>query len=131
MVLVLVRFQNVPLVYYIHNCMKRIRIGNVELRPISDNDKYQAEIRLWYSNCYYGHENDYIKVDDEYYRYKDNEHYFIHKSCFEHPESCYVVAFVTNNEEPNILSVCDRPWDLSEEDEKDFKRIIKMIYEKF
>ena len=110
--------------------MKRIRIGNVELRPISDDDKYQAEIISWYPNSHYGHENDYIKVDDEYYRYKDNEHCFIHKSCFKHPESCYVVAFVTKSEEPDILSVCDRPWDLSEEDEKDFKQIIKMIYNK-
>ena len=109
--------------------MKKIRIGNVELRPLGVDDKYLAEIIEWYPNTYYGRENDFIKVDNERYRYKDSENCFVHKSCFKNPESCYVIAFVTNNEEPDILSVCNRPWDLSEEDEKDFKQIIKMIYE--
>lgn len=113
--------------------LKKIRINNIEVRPLpqDDEEKYMAEIVCYYPNPYYGNEDKYIKskTDPDFYIYPDNLYCKVHISCFKNPESCYVVAFVTNGEEPDIRTVGDRPWTLNEKDEEDFKQIIKMIYD--
>lgn len=113
--------------------LKKIRIDNIEVRPLpqDDDEKYMAEIICYYPNPYYGNEDKYIKsqIDPDFYVYPDNPHCKVHISCFKNLESCYVVAFVTNDEEPDIRTVGNRPWTLNEKDEGDFKQIIKMIYD--
>ena len=106
--------------------MKRTRIGNIELRCRNKT----WEIVRWYPNSYYQRENEFIKVDDEHYQYKDNDNCYVHKSCFANPESCYVIAFIEGSEdEHDIRSVGMRPWMLDEEDEKDFKQLLKINFD--
>lgn len=103
-----------------------MRIGNIELRCVNET----WEIVQWYPNYFYQRENEFIKVDDEHYRYKDNDNCYVHKDCFRNPESCCVIAFVERSEdEPDILSVGIRPWQLNEKDEQDFKQILKLNFD--
>ncbi|WP_296864706.1 hypothetical protein [uncultured Methanobrevibacter sp.] len=112
--------------------MKGIIINNVELRLYSENSdkQYAGEIIYWYPNVYYQKEKNFVvdKLNPDYYidtKYNTR----VHKGCFLHPKSCYVIAFVTKGEEPDIVSVGNRPWTLSEQDQKDFEKIIKHIFE--
>lgn len=106
--------------------MKRVRIGNIELRCVDGI----WEIVRWYPNSFYGKENDFIKIDDEQYQYKDSENCYVHKDCFKNPESCYVIAFVEGSEEePDLRTVGIRPWQLDEKDEQDFKQILKLNFD--
>lgn len=107
--------------------IKRFRLGNVELRPLDDRT-HAAEILKWRPNEFYGKEGgEYERVQGGY-RLKGNpDGMLVHKSCFEYPETCCVVAFI--NENCDVVSVGKRPWELDEDDADSFKRIIDYIYE--
>ena len=103
-----------------------MRIGNIELRCVNET----WEIVRWYPNLYYQRENEFIKVDDERYRYKDKDNFYVHKSCFKNPEACYVIAFIEGSEdEPDIRAIGIRPWMLDEKDEQDFKQLLKLNFD--
>lgn len=108
------------------------RIENIAFRSLGDNDNYAAEILCYYPNTYYGQENNTKKfskdeLNPEYY--VDLEYGCrVHEGCFKHPESCYVVAFVTRDEEPNIVSVGDRPWTLNEQNKKSFEKLLELFF---
>lgn len=108
------------------------RIENIAYRSLADDEKYAAEILCYYPNFYYGEENNTKKfIKDEF-----NPEYYVdleygcrvHEGCFKHPESCYVVAFVTRGEEPDIVSVGDRPWTLNEENKKSFEKLLELFF---
>ena len=78
-------------------------------------------------NCYYGHEDDFIKVDDNWYRDPNFTWHKLHKSCFNHPETCYTIASFEYNKHEGIYEfmwIGERPLDLTEQEEKDFKKLI-------
>lgn len=110
---------------------KNIRIGNISFKVMQDSH-YDGEFLCHYPNVYYKKEADYIQDqnDPDYYLYPDNPHCRIHKGCFVHPESCYVVAWLGKGEEPDITTVGDRPWQLSKTDRGDFDTIVKMVFER-
>lgn len=102
--------------------MRRKRIGDIELRKINNN----WQIVRWYPNSFYGKENDFIKIGDDFYQYKGKDNCYVHNDCFKNPESCYVIAFIEGSEdEPDIRSVGMRAFELNEEDEKNFKQLLK------
>lgn len=109
---------------------KEKRIGNISARPMVDDERYSYEILYHYPNPYYKREGEYIPIEGEdYYQHPEVSFARIHKGCFKNPESCYVVAFITNHEdEPDVRSVGLRPWELSETDEQDFKEILKYVF---
>lgn len=108
---------------------KRKRIGNVCVVPMGNNDRYGYEVLMYYPNPYYGHEKDYVKIDGtDYYAYPDNSYCRIHEGCFKNEESCYVVANITNGEEPDVVSVGLRPWELKGSDESAFMGILEYIF---
>lgn len=100
-----------------------MRLGDIEYRIINNH----IEIIKWYKNDYYGHENDYIK-DGDFYHPTYDSHISIHKSCFEYPESCYVIATIDIKEEPAVNSVGLRAFELTDEDYKNFREIVKLAY---
>lgn len=51
------------------------------------------------------------------------EHVFDAKEC------CYTIATIDLKEEPNVCSVGLKPFELDEQDRKDFDNIIKDAYE--
>lgn len=109
---------------------KRKRIGNICVVPRGDDDRYAYEVLMYYPNPYYGHEKDFVKVDGtDYYEYPDNPFCKIHEGCFKNEESCYVVAFITNAEEPDVVSVGLRPWELKGSDDIAFREILKYVFD--
>lgn len=109
------------------------RINNLEFKVASYLLKNPPEpiayhINKWEPNCYYKHESDFIKVDDNWYQDPNFFWHKIHKSCFKNPEICYAIAaFEYNDHEGDyeFMWVGERPLDLNEEEEKDFKELIK------
>lgn len=72
-----------------------MRRNNLELRKTFGDNNKRFEIIKWQENPYYQKESEYIKEDDFYYK-EEICSFSIHKSCFEDPESCYVVSFIEN-----------------------------------
>ena len=74
-------------------------------------------ISVYKPNKYFGHEDDYIKENEDYYRPKDIDEdisWHIHKSCFQNPETSYVIAswaWNDNKEGYDFKWVDDRPLD--------------------
>jgi len=108
------------------------RIGNVGARRMADYE-YKYEIVLYYPNPFYGKESEYIQSDKPEFLCKPSATgayirttgSYIHKDCFINPESCYVVARISNDDDPDVRSVGLRPWDLEEQDKKDFEQVIR------
>ena len=46
-------------------------------------------------------------------------------SCFKNPEVCYTIATIDYSDEPDIKSMGMQAFDLDEQDEKDFKKLIQ------
>lgn len=116
--------------YHDRELKKKKRIGNVAASPMSGDDRYAYEVLFYYPNPYYGHEKDYIKIEGmDYYQYPDSPYCRVHAGCFKNPESCYVLAFITNAEEPDVVSVGLRPWELSGSDDIAFREILKYCFE--
>lgn len=113
------------------------RINTLEFREATYLTKNPPEIKAyhidrWYPNCYYGRESEFIKDTDGFYRDPVHSWHRIHKSCFKHPESCYTIATFEYDEyegEYEFMWVGERPLDLNEQEEKDFKELIKYGFE--
>lgn len=88
--------------------MKNIRIDNIECRKTIYKPR-EYEIVKWYKNDYYGAEQKLMEEGYEKKIYEDGgwalrkSNHTIDSSCFRHPESCYVIAFLKPNYgEPDI-----------------------------
>ena len=103
----------------------KIRIENIECR-FSQN---QYEFVKWYPNKYYGTKAQLIaegyelivSQDDDFSLVKHNHH--IHGSCFQSPESCYVIATIVydkNEHCTEIQSVGSRLLDLTKKERNNF-----------
>ena len=113
--------------------MKRIRIGNIEFRETAGESKL-GEIVCWYTNPYFGKENEYNWSIDGEHGYKEYPNCTVHKSCFVNEESCYVISFVDNcgeDEEPDIRSVGSRFVTLSDEDLSDYIEVCKQMFKQY
>jgi len=100
--------------------MKNIRSRNIEARFIGD-DKYACEIVKWFPNDLYGHKDEYEEDSFGMYVKKNGDSMArFSEGCFVNPENCYVICFVTNSDEPDIISVGNRPWELGLLDKEDF-----------
>lgn len=103
------------------------RIGNIEYRTVVlfNGHKY-IEIVRWVPNSLYGKEDEFEKSPFDT-RTKNGVVY--DDSCFKNPEVCYTIATIDYSDEPDIKSVGMRAFDLNEQDEKDFKRLIRYAYQ--
>lgn len=109
-------------------CVTHIRIGNIEYRTCSGNE----EIVHWMPNGYYGRESEYEydAATDSYSTADGSIH--ISGSFFRSPETCIVVAFVQWNkahDEFDLRTVGIRPWEMNQDDTKNFVTILKYIEE--
>lgn len=73
------------------------RIDNLEFRKatyLCESPEHPAyDIIMWYPNCYYGKESEYIYDErNDCYCPPEYPHCYISKSCFKHPESCMTIA---------------------------------------
>lgn len=108
------------------------RINNLEFKVATYFLKNPPEIKAYHinrymPNCYYGHEDDFIKIDDNWYRDPNFSWHKLHKSCFKHLETCYTIASFEYNKHEGIYEfmwIGERPLDLTEQEEKDFKKLI-------
>ena len=110
------------------------RIGSVEFRVSKTLDSHPRDyidIVFWYPNPDYGQEDQYEKINGEWYTPKGMgcNFYRKHESCFKNRESCYSVATIDIKEEPDVLSVGLRPFDLKPKDRADFEAIVRLAYE--
>ena len=114
--------------------IKKIRIGNIELRPIKESvsAKYIAEIVKWYPNPHYKHEDDYNWDEEKEWATAKNSNCRIHKSCFANPESCYVLSFIDDfkeGEEPDIIECGSRVITLNNsEDLQDYIKVCELMF---
>lgn len=94
--------------------MKDIRIENIELKKTKYKDS-SYEFVKWYPNSTYGKWDEMIGdgwIENGEFLTKD--YFSYHKSCFEHPESCYVIAWLKkDNDGWYMETVGSRLLDLS------------------
>lgn len=103
------------------------RIGNIEYRPAVSFDGYKyIEIVHWVPNSLYGKEDEFEKSP---FDSKTKNDTIYDDSCFKNPEVCYTIATIDYSDEPDIKSVGMRAFDLNEQDEKDFKKLIRYAYQ--
>ena len=107
------------------------RINNLEFKVATYLLKNPPEIKAYHinrymPNCYYGHESDFIKIDNDWYRDPNFSWHKIHKSCFKNSETCYAIASFEYNKHEGVYEftwIDERPLDLTEQEEKDFKTL--------
>lgn len=109
----------------------KVRIGNIECRPVSTNPT-DYEIVKWEECPYYQKENEYVQngweLSDGFYR-KNNSN--IDVSFFSLPETCYVVAWLrVKRESIKLESVGRRILDLNKEEVEDFMEVYRIADEK-
>jgi hypothetical protein len=116
----------------------KIRINNIECRePRSDSGNY--EMVKWYPNEYYGSEQK--MIDDGYEKViypnggwgMKKDWHTVNESCFQNPESCYVIAWLKiNHREPciDLETVGSRLLNLTVEDRNDFFEVYRIAEEK-
>ena len=103
------------------------RIGNIEYRTVVSlgGHKY-VEIVRWVPNSLYGKEDEFEKSP---FGSKTKNGIVYNDICFKNPEVCYTIATIDYADEPDIKSVGMRAFDLDEQDEKDFKKLIRYAYQ--
>ena len=109
-----------------------VRVNNIGLKYLQN----RYEILQYYKNEYYYTKDDYEQVNENYYTLKNNEGYshFINKSCFEHPESCLLLAHFNINYSDfdgcQIEFCGNRPLRLTKEEFEDFMDVVRYAYER-
>ena len=105
----------------------KLRIGNIELRAI-DSKHYNYEVMKWSPNSLYGKKDEYrVETPLGEVTYEHNGVKYS-ESCFEHPESCYVVSFIKYDWHEGwweVEEVATRPWELPEKDYDDWTKVMK------
>lgn len=107
------------------------RIGNISAIPSSYPEQFFCDIVKWYPNVYYGQKDEYEPVPDRPHMYqpKDEDYKFsVDEAKFDIPEWSYIVAHITNATAPDVVSVGFRPWELCNEDQESFKKILEYIH---
>lgn len=101
--------------------MKNIRIENIEIRKTNYKDS-PYEFVKWYLNNYYGQKETMLQQGWENNGDRvTKDHCSIYNSCFEHPESCYVIAWMKKDKEGYYMeTVGSRLLEISEEELKLF-----------
>ena len=110
------------------------RIGVLEFREASyvgNKPPFVSyDIVKWYPNLYYGKENEYIKLNHEFYCYSKNASCRIHKNLFKNKELCIVLAtfrYDYQEECYNLEFIGDRPLQLVSWDY--FRELVKYGFE--
>lgn len=110
------------------------RIGVLEFREASyvgNKPPFVSyDIVKWYPNLYYGKENEYIKLNHEFYCYPKNTGCRIHKDLFKSKELCIVLAtfrYDYQEECYNFEFIGDRPLQLISWDY--FRELVKYGFE--
>lgn len=103
------------------------RIGNIEYRTVvSFNGHKYIEIVRWVPNSLYGKEDEFEKSP---FDSKTKNGAVYDDSCFKNSEVCYTIATIDYSDEPDIKSIGMRSFELNEQDEKDFKKLIRYAYQ--
>lgn len=110
--------------------IQKLRIGNIEFRKATylgtEVEFPSYEIVFYYDNPRYGRENEFIKEGD-YYIKKNPYEIKCHKSCFEHKECCYSLAFFNRDTEGyyELTFIGNRPLKLNKKELDDFMKVIR------
>ena len=115
------------------NIIKKIRIGNIELRPIkeSTSSKYIAEVVKWQPNPRYKREADYDWDEEKEWATTKDSNCRVHKNCFANPESCIVLSFIDDfkeGDEPDIIECGSRVVTLNNEDLQDYIKVCELMF---
>lgn len=101
---------------------------------LGDPPKHRAwHINRWTRNNYYKKENDYIRVDNNYYLSCKSSIFHIHKDCFKHPLTSYAIAafeWSDRDESYKFEYIGDRPLDLKDNEQELFRKLIKEGFNK-
>ena len=107
-----------------------LRIGDIEVRQCADRTHYEYEVVKWSPNPLYGKKDEYRTTNELGETvYKKNGCTYS-ESCFIHPETCYVVSFISwNVKEPcwEINEVGTRPFCLNDNDFTNWCTIMRLI----
>lgn len=106
--------------------MKPVRINQIEVRK-TNYKEHPYEIVKWCKNQYYQQWDNMLSDEwGENLGFLSKGITNIHKSCFENPESCYVIAWLKKDSDGYYLeSVGSRILELNEEEFKDFMDIYR------
>lgn len=112
--------------------MKNIRIENIELKKFLNYKNSSYEFIKWYPNYTYGKWDEMLAqgwYENGEFLTKDPFSY--HKSCFQNPESCYVIAWLKRDSNGWYMeTVGSRLLDLSIEERNIFFDIYKKANKK-
>lgn len=113
---------------------KPIRIGNIEYRYDPEcMFKFEHTIIQWFKNSYYGKFDDYMNdgyAERDGFLVKDNIR--LDRNLFYKPEMNIIIGYLQMNamqNEYDIVSLGRRLIDLSNDDLKDFKRVLDIFDE--
>jgi len=113
--------------------MREIRINNISLKYSEFNER--VEILKMEPNPLFGKEDEFKKEGDRYVKMLDGMPVYYSVSCFERPESGYVIAWFDKNEDdgvpPDLVFCMNRPLELSSEEFKDFMDVVRFGYDEF
>lgn len=100
------------------------RIGNIEVRPITDTE-LTYEVIKWKPNEFYGKESEYNWSGDTAHTV-DVPRVTIDSSCFEKKETAFVIGRLEFLEDsPKIEEISTRVIDLTDEELLDYKKVLR------
>jgi hypothetical protein len=109
-----------------------LRLGNIGVRIATslhnDNPIQYVDIVKYYPNPFYGKRDEFIEDSLGEFRHKNGGFPICPEHVFDAKESCYTIATIELKEDPDVCSVGLRPFELDEQDRKDFDDIIKDAY---
>lgn len=102
----------------------KYRIGNIEVRPITDTE-LTYEILKWIPNKFYGKESEYNWSGDIAHPV-DRPRVNIDRSCFENEETAFVIGHLEFIEgSPKIEEISTRVIDLTDKEILDYKKVLR------
>lgn len=117
----------------------KIRINNVEVRPVSSST-YSYEFIVWQPNKYYGKRDEMIEEEGYQVINEGNGKWslkhpewnsYISMSCFEGKETCYVFAWLKEEKEGyDLITVGDRLLDLPKPLRNDFFDVYSLLIDR-
>jgi hypothetical protein len=114
--------------------IENLRKNNIEFRTAHNfiTEEPYYEIVKWENNPWYENYDDFELTELGRYHHK-HLNYYISESLFHRKETCYTLATFYNREdeiEPDLKTVSDRPFRLSDEDTKDFMEVARYGFDK-
>ena len=114
--------------------VENLRKNNIEFRSTNNfiTEEPYYEIVKWEKNPWYENYDEFEVTPLGRYHHKKLD-YYVSESLFHREETCYTLAIFYNREdeiEPDLKTVSDRPFRISDDELKDFVEVARYGFDK-